>query len=192
MTLLEFTDHLGLDKLVLCGHSMGGKVAMLLALQSPGLVDRLVILDIAPVDYQHSFIPFLDAMSSLNLADLNSRGEADRLLQADIPDTPTRLFLLQNLVATGGEYKWRINIPVISEFMPVLTGFPAQLADGKQYLGDTIFIHGELSDYVIPAYHKRINQYFPKVQISELPGAGHWLHVDQPGQLLARMRAFLS
>ena len=190
--LVNLAKQLELDTVAVCGHSMGGKAAMLLALQHPDLVSRLVVLDVAPVTYGHSFLPLIDAMSALDLSSLASRAEADRQLQASISDSPTRLFLLQNLVHRNGQYEWRLNLPVLKGFMSELTGFPADVVAGQSYPGETIFIHGEQSDYVVPAYHDPILRYFPCAQVSELPGAGHWLHTDQPGQLLARIRAFLS
>ena len=95
--LLEFCDDHGLVRIVLCGHSMGGKVAMLFTLAHPERVEKLVVLDIAPVPYDHSHAPYLEELMALDLSQLKSRGEADRALQESIPDTATRLFLLQSL-----------------------------------------------------------------------------------------------
>ena len=179
-------------KVAVCGHSMGGKAVMTLSLLHPGLVGSLIVLDIAPVVYEDSFTGFLDAMTGLDLSLLTSRAQADRMLEPAIPDSATRQFLLQNLIVQDGRYRWRINLAVLREYMPELAGFPAGLVQGRTYDGGALFIHGELSDYVVPEYHDDIAKYYPLAQISELPGAGHWVHVDQPGQLLARIRAFLA
>ena len=92
----------------------------------------------------------------------------------------------------GADYQGYNYLPVLREYMSELTGFPSRRVEGMTYDGDVLFVHGELSDYVTPKYHQDITRYFPNAQISELPGAGHWMHVEQPGQLLARIRAFLA
>ena len=102
--LIELCDHLSIEKAIFCGHSMGGKTAMQLALNHQERVEKLIVLDIAPVKYQHSHAPFLEGLMDIDLSALKSRSEADRALQDVITDTATRLFLLQNLTGSSGSY----------------------------------------------------------------------------------------
>src|SRR5690606_27501011 len=106
---------LGLERVHLVGHSLGGKTAMQLALQQPALVASLVVVDIAPVDYQKTRDGVLDALLALDTDKLESRAEADAQLAVDIPEKGVRDFLLTNLQRDpGGGFRWRINLPVIA------------------------------------------------------------------------------
>jgi len=190
--LRAFLDQRKLQKVTLCGHSMGGKVAMIFCLLYPERVAKLAVLDIAPVTYRHSHAPFLEELSKIELKSLGSRAQADRVLQPVIPDTPTRLFLLQSLIGTAGDYRWRLNLSVLHRYMPEIMGFPDELLTGLTNDCDTIFITGELSDYVRLEHHAKITQYFANNQFSLISGAGHWLHAEQPKQTLETLRTFLN
>ena len=187
--LIELCDQLAIDKAVFCGHSMGGKVGMLLAHKHPQRVERLLVLDIAPVKYQHSHAPFLQGLMNIDLSVLKSRSEADRALRNVITDTPTRLFLLQSLTGSPGNYKWRINIPVLYEFMETIMDFPEQTT---RFDAPTLFLHGELSNYVLQEHRAKIEQMFSHPQFQSIEGAGHWLHAEQPDLVLLAVREFID
>lgn len=189
--LLEFLDFHELECVNLCGHSMGGKVAMMFSLLYPSRINRLIVLDIAPVEYQHTHAPFLEKMMSLDLATLESRAAADKFLGEAIPDTSTRLFLLQSLVGSKGQFNWRLNLQVLLSDMPKISGFPSSELDGLSNNGETLFISGELSDYVKDSHHDRILKYFPSAGFSSIPNAGHWLHAEQPLALMVVLLQFL-
>lgn len=186
--LIELCNLLAIDKAIFCGHSMGGKVAMQLALQHPERVAKLLVLDIAPVKYEHSHAPFLAELLKIDLSLLKSRGEADRALQAVISDTPTRLFLLQNLTGSPGSYHWRINIPVLYDAMEAIVGFPETT---KEVAVPTLFLYGELSTYVRQEHHARIHQMFTNSEFKSIAGAGHWLHAEQPEKVLVAVKEFI-
>lgn len=190
--LLEFVDQQGIDQFIPCGHSMGGKVAMLFAHQYPQRVAKLAVLDIAPIAYSHSHSSYLEAMLAIDLETLESRSEADRRLRADIPDTATRLFLLQSLVGSPGQYQWRLNLAALLEYMPQIVGFPDTLQGASPSHIETAFIYGENSDYVQAKHHTLIRDCFSAAQFVGIPGAGHWLHVEQPERVLSALRRFLK
>lgn len=182
--VLETMDGFGLRQAAVFGHSMGGKVAMRLALDDAARVSRLVVADIAPVPYASHFAAFVSAMLAVPAG--ATRVEADRLLAGPVPDDAVRGFLLHNFRPGQG---WRIGLREIAAGLPQVetwhdTGLP--------YGGPTLFVTGERSDYVRPAYHPAIIRLFPEVRFISIPNAGHWLHAEQPQAFNAAVTAFLS
>lgn len=171
------------------GHSMGGKAAMMLALTRPELVRRLVVADIAPVAYAHSQAPLVRAMQELDLGAVTRRSEADAQLAGRVPDPATRAFLLQSLDLSQRPPVWRLNLPVLLAEMDAIVGWPDP---GGRFEGETLFLAGVLSGYVLPAHRDRILALFPRARFAALPGAGHWLHADRPREFEAAVAAFLD
>ncbi|GHA08708.1 esterase [Arenicella chitinivorans] len=190
--LLAFLDHHNLNQIILCGHSMGGKVAMLFAHQHPDRLSKLAVLDIAPVIYRHSHVDFVRAMLEIDLARLNSRSDADRQLSSAIKDTATRLFLLQSLVGSPGDYEWRLNLPVLLEYMPQIVGFPESALDHSVVSVPALFLYGENSNYVKAQHHDLIRQHFSQAEFESVPNAGHWLHAEQPKRVLQALLGFIQ
>jgi pimeloyl-ACP methyl ester carboxylesterase len=172
------------------GHSMGGKAAMVLALTRPELINRLVVADIAPVGYGHSNRHLVHAMAGLDLTGLTGRSEADRRLQARVPDPGTRAFLLQSLDLKADPPRWRLNLPVLDAEMDRIVGWPEEVRG--RFEGPVLFLSGALSDYVRPEHRERIKALFPRAVMAKIPGAGHWLHADRPREFEAAVRAFLT
>ncbi|MEN8259399.1 MAG: alpha/beta fold hydrolase [Pseudomonadota bacterium] len=188
--ILVFMDHHHLKRASLIGHSMGGKAAMWLALEASQRVDRLIVADIAPVAYGHSYAETLLSLKRLPLADIASRKEADLWLGDSIPDPRIRQFLLQNLVLKDGVYDWRIDLDVLHEDSHFILGFP-EVEEGKQFEGSTLFLEGERSTYVLPEHLPLIRRLFPHACVKTLVDAGHWLHADRPEHFAARAMEFL-
>lgn len=176
----------------LIGHSMGGKATMVWALKHSERRNPLMIVDMAPVAYDHSFMPFVNAMQQIDMATLESRTQADRRLAERVPDAGIRMFLLQNLVYHEGKFSWRVNLPVLESRMRELTGFPAELATGPGYPGKTLFLHGSASGYVQPEHEALIHRLFPAATMKVIDGAGHWVHADQPATLVDAIMTFLT
>ena len=172
------------------GHSMGGKAVMSLALTWPEDVHPLVVVDIAPVGYQSGHMELVDAMLGLNLGMVTNRSEAEQLLVRRIPDTPTRLFLLQNLVYQEGGLKWRLNLDAIRDNMAQIMGFP-EYSDAV-YSGPALFLRGANSDYISDSGARAITRLFPNAGIETVDHAGHWVHADQPKRVSQAIRLFLS
>ncbi|MGH7107335.1 MAG: alpha/beta fold hydrolase [Acetobacteraceae bacterium] len=173
----------------LLGPSMGGKVAMRLALERPDAVRRLVVADIAPVPYPPHHRDLMAALERLELSPGLTRAEADAAMAATVPDPRVRGFLLQNLVI-GQNPSWRIGLAEIAAAMPALEDFPA--LSGASYAGPTLFIAGGRSDYLRPGQRPMIRTLFPEARFASLPEAGHWLHADDPEGFLALVAPFLA
>lgn len=183
-------ERLGLGPAAVVGHSMGGKVAMLLALTHPEQVERLVPVDIAPVRYEHSFEEYIEAMRGVDLARAERRADVDRDLAAQIPDVGVRNFLLQNLVREDDRFAWRPNLDALAAHMDDILGFPDP--GQRRYEGPALFIAGERSHYVRPEHKGEIARLFPHAQITTIAQAGHWIHAEQPQAFLAHLQAFLG
>ena len=173
------------------GHSMGGKAAMALALRQPGLVERIAIVDIAPVRYTHDQRAVLHAMRALDLDAISSRAEADRLLSESVPERDVRGFLLQNLYRTdAGRFGWRLNLPLLDKHMDDILGFPEGLRT-RSYPGPAIALSGTLSPYVDDAGLAMLRMMFPTIEHVRVEGAGHLPHVERPDTFLAALHGFL-
>ena len=182
---------LGHPRFALLGHSMGGKAAMILALAHDGAVERLIVVDIAPVAYQPRHLDEIRAMRRLDLGGLRRRAEADARLAPAVTDAVERAFLLQNLVFEDRAPHWRLNLAAIERGMPVLAGFPA-LPAGAAYPGPALFIAGARSDYLRPAHEPAIRRLFPAARVARVAAAGHWVHAEQPQAFLDLAEAFLA
>ncbi len=167
------------------GHSMGGKAAMVLALQNPSLVNRMVVADIAPVCYAHSQSGPIAAMRKVDLANITSRSDAKEQLGTLEPGVAD--FLLQSLDMK--ERRWRLNLDVLSAEMDKIIGFPPVTG---AFTGPTLFLSGGTSDYVQPDARPMIKTLFPAAKFAKIPGAGHWLHAEKPREFTAAISAFLS
>lgn len=181
------------DPVTLVGHSMGGKVAMALALRHPGLIARLGVVDIAPVDYGSGseFGRYIDAMQSMDLTSLKTRDDAEIALTPAAPDPGVRAFLLQNLRREGTGWRWQANLDVIGRDLSRLSGWPADLASATPYQGPVLWVAGETSDYITDEATATMRSLFPRVRKIVIKGAGHWVHSEQPTTFVDVLRAFL-
>lgn len=193
--LQDLLPKLGLVPCVLIGHSMGGKTAMLLALQRPELVERLVAVDISPVETTSSsnFPAYIAAMRAIDIPDEVSRScarkLADKQLSSLIQDMAVRQFLLTNLVEADGRFVWRVNLDALAQHVDKLLAFPPQQ---ESYPGPTLFLLGGNSEFVHPSHHPEIRRLFPRAQMQTVPNAGHWIHADRPQDFMAAIRGFLT
>ena len=184
--LAEVIDHLGGPMDVL-GHSMGGKAAMVLALTRPDSLRRLIIGDIAPVGYGHSQMQYITAMRAVDLGAVTRRSEASDQLAALGVDAALTSFLTQSLDVAEG--RWRLNLDALASNMASILDFPAREATHD---GPTLFLSGAASDYVDRSYRPTIQSLFPNARFARVPGAGHWLHADNPRAFEANVRAYLD
>lgn len=190
-----------LQKTVLIGHSMGGKLAMYFADRYPELIEKLIIVDIAPKSYladkgyqsqieQHKKI--ISAMQQLPMDSISSREEADEVLSPFIPNNGIRNFLLKNLIRNkSGQYAWSINLDAIAQQMPVIFGGVLNNRVQSNYNKSALFIKGEKSSYILDTDWNMITQVFPKAQMVQIANAGHWLHVEQTQEFISTVLNFL-
>jgi esterase len=189
--LLELLDHHGVRAPIVVGHSMGGKVAMHLALTTPARVAGLVVVDMAPVRYSHGFDAVLRAFAAVDLTAIASRADANAQMRSAVPVSAVRAFLLQNLERHDGRWCWRLNLEALAAAQATITGFP-DYPGPAVYEGRTLFVHGELSDYVRPSHHPVIQRCFPGAGLQVIEGAGHWVYADQPTAFLEVLDRFLD
>jgi pimeloyl-ACP methyl ester carboxylesterase len=196
------------EPVTLVGHSMGGKVAMQLALRRPELLRALVVVDIAPTGYPETggrtddpdeeaspFAAFIAAMQQVDLAGLATREDADRALAAAVPSDMVRSFLLQSLVrdgvGAGGGWRWRLNLEALARDLGELRGFPDP-PPGATFDGPVLWIAGAGSTYVLDRDRPRMDELFPATRLVRVKHAGHWVHSEQPEVFLETVRRFLA
>ena len=181
------------DPAAVVGHSMGGKVAMVLALRHPRLVSRLCVVDIAPVTYPRSqqFAAYIGAMRNLDLGADATREEADEALAPAVPDPGVRSFLLQNLRRDAFGWTWQMNLDVLGRDLDRINAWPAaQLGPTRPYGGPVLWIAGQESSYVRADNRPVMKSLFPRVRNVTVKGAGHWVHADRPEVVTELLRDF--
>lgn len=171
------------------GHSMGGKVAMQLALTHPDSVERLVVVDIDPRQADDNHSDIFRALLSMDLSKMTSRTAAEAYLSERIPDFGTRQFLLKNITREDdGSFAWKMNLPVLwDNYANVLAA-----VDGEPFQKPALFIRGSRSNYIQDSELQHLKTLFPQAELVTIEGAGHWVHADKPAELLGVLREFLG
>lgn len=193
--LADLISHIGAP-VDLCGHSMGGKAAMATALTHPDLIRKLIVADIAPTSYTHSQHPMIDAMRTVDLSTVTRRSDAaDQLAAAGI-EPALQSFFTQSLDIKN--QRWLLNLDALAANMPQIMGWPETWPETwpstitGPFTGPTLFLSGGASGYVTHAHRPTIKTLFPTARFAKIPGAGHWLHADNPRAFEANLRAYLD
>ena len=185
--VIELINDLGIEKTILLGHSMGGKVAMHVAQINAKQLSKLVIVDMGikqyPLHHQH----ILQGIHSVQLEGVNSRAEADKQLTEFIDSEGVKQFLLKNLFwKEKGKLAWRMNVSVLENSMnEILSALPE-----KEVFTPTAFIRGELSNYVLDDDILEIENFFPDSQYITISQAGHWVHAEKPEEFVDAVLGF--
>ncbi len=189
--LLELMEGLDLQRVILLGHSMGGKLAMHFALQYQEMVSKLVVVDISPRHTRARQIHFrmMQAMKSVNFDTVSSRQEVENILSNQIESKALRLFILKNLIRIDpNRFAWRPYIKAIEHNIDnIMKGIPEE----TPFHQPTLFIRGQLSDYITDEDIPAIRAIFPDHRIETIADAGHWVHADQPEAFLYVLMGFL-
>ncbi|WP_116126266.1 alpha/beta fold hydrolase [Lewinella sp. IMCC34183] len=188
--LAAFLEGIGVDACYLLGHSMGGKVAMQTALTYPGLVEKLVVVDMAPRQYGRGHDDVFAALRALDPSSLEDRRDADAAMEPYLQEKGVRQFLLKNLARDDEGFRWRMNLEVLDNDYENLIASVGTL--GQTYPKPALFLRGSKSGYVKEEDLDGILRHFPQAQLTTIQGAGHWVHAEQPEELYTRVAEFLS
>lgn len=172
------------------GHSMGGKAAMQFAQQYPDMVNRLVVIDIAPKEYPGGHEEIFRALLDLQIDRIGSRQEAEEFLSRRITSAPVLQFLLKNITRqTDGTYSWKMNLPALYQNYQKLL---ANIEGVEPFNGQTLFLRGGISNYILPEDESGIKELFPNARIENISGAGHWVHAEAPAEVIEHLKNFLE
>jgi esterase len=176
--VIELCTTLGINKINLLGHSMGGKVAMHAAYEHPYLINKLIIADMGTKQYPVHHGTIIEALHACALTPTTSRKDVEATLTQRINDLATRQFLLKNLYWNSNEtLAWRFNLEVIAN---KISAVGEESLVNKVYPQPTLFIRGGNSNYVTDADWVNIELKFTQATLHTIPNAGHWLHAEQP------------
>ena len=175
--ILSLFNILDITKAHIVGHSMGGKVAMQFTTLYSDMVDKLVVLDIAPVTYHSRHDNVIDALNAVDNANVSTRSEADILMKPYLNEVGVRQFLLKSLVKAEQGYQWKFNLDGITENYHHII---SNINGSDACYNSTLFIKGSQSDYILPEHRDSIVSLFPNSKAKVIHGAGHWLHAEKP------------
>ena len=182
------------EQWTLVGHSLGGKTAMLAALQRPDLIERLCVVDIAPKDYGnlHRFSGYVEEMQRLPLDEISTRAQAEERFQEE--DAGVKAFLLQNLRRDGESWRWQANIDQVARDIDGearMGGWPVQPGDYPPYPHQVLWLVGGESRYVKDEDSEPMRELFPRTRQVTVKGADHWVHTQAPEVVIASLRKFI-
>ena len=187
--LLELMEDEGIEKAHVLGHSMGGKLAMHLALEHPERVGKLIIADIGPQAYRESHGPIFDIFEAVDPSKYDSRKDIDEAMSAVVPEFGLRQFLLKNLERNGDSYRWGMNLPAIRNGYSELV---REVESWEPFDGDVRFVRGGKSRYLKEEDIGSIRALFPLADMVTMEESGHWLHADNPELFAELTLSFLS
>ena len=181
-----------LNDVVIIGHSLGGKVAMLFSLKNPDRVNKLVVADMAPVSYPTQLSVMFDVLSSFDLTQFNTRREISIGLSQYIDDDQVIQLLIQNIFKSNDVFTWRFNLDSIKNHYKDLCRGLSIPDDGYQFTNPMLLIYGKKSNYWHPKYEHNLKQLFPQAAIFGIEDAGHWLHIDHPDLFNDQVSSFID
>ena len=187
--IIEIMQHLAIDSAIVLGHSMGGKIAMELALTCPERVDKLIVADIAPVEYPPHHNQIISGLKAIDLSLVKLRKDADKQLSHYVDNQSIRQFLLGNLTSKDGQFAFKCNIENIDKNYPYIM---RTYQGCNTYSGPTLFIKGANSDYILPEHRTEIVRLFPQSRARVIQGAGHWLHAEKTIAFNRSVASFLT
>lgn len=188
--LAELMDSLHIPKAHIIGHSMGGKTAMKFAAMHPDRVWSLIVADIAPKAYRGGHLELMDALERIDFSKVAKRKDAEDQLAPFIDNQSIRLFLLKNLdLKADGTYGLKLNLPAIRQNYDAIIG---ELSFDWPFSGPALFMKGEHSRYITTEDENEILNHFPEAEFVTIPGAGHWLHAENPTGFMQAVNTFLN
>ncbi|MEO0442541.1 MAG: alpha/beta fold hydrolase [Pseudomonadota bacterium] len=188
--VIEWMDTTALEKAHFLGHSLGGKVAMEIALRYPSRVDKLIVADIAPVDYPRRHDDVFAAFQAVDLENISGRNDVDKAMQNHVAEASTRSFLLKNLQKNAGGWQWRVNLEgLYKDYEHYIAG---NTTEEPAFAKPVLFIKGEHSNYILPEHRELTLALFPKASIKVIHDTKHWLHAEKPDIFTGMVKRFLA
>lgn len=188
--LKHYCEAYNLEDIILLGHSMGGKTAMLFAAKYPELVSKLIVADVSPRYYPTHHESILEGLSALDFKVINTRKEAEDVLVNYVSEFGIRQFLLKNLYwKDKGQLDLRINLKVLKENIEEIG---EALPTNSKFNGDILFLRGDKSNYISFNDEILILEYFPKAVVKTISNAGHWLHAENPKEFYETVMLFVN
>lgn len=185
----DFINEHALQKPIVLGHSMGGKAAMNFAVSNPTMLDRLIVVDIAPKAYPIHHDSIVAGLKAIPIDSLQTRNEADELLSQYVPEADVRQFLLKNLSRKpSGGFSWKINLPIIDKNLELIS---ADMQFSGSYNGPSLFVRGAKSRYVKDEDRARIKELFPNSSLITMD-TGHWVQAEKPQEFIEVVKNFLA
>ena len=179
-----------IEKANLLGHSLGGKAVMQFAIKYPIKVQKLIVVDIAPKAYPPHHQGILKALESVDFEKITTRQEAEGVLQQYIPEKSVIQFLAKNLYwKDDKKLDWRFNLKTLSERY---SEFVSNAIKFGVFSGETLFIAGAKSNYILPQDEFQIRQQFPQASVIKIDNAGHWVQAENPKDFNEAVKDFLS
>ena len=189
--IINLFDYIGIENTNLLGHSMGGKLAMVIALLEPKYVNKMIIADISPIDYDNDEDTIINSLLNMNLDLIKNRSDADNILSEDIGQRFLRSFLLQNLELVDGKYKWSINLKAIKKSLNDLRKFP-DIKNINKFEKKVLCIYGGKSNYVKQEHFNIFKNFFSNIFFHEIKDADHFLHIQNPQEFFEASNKFLN
>lgn len=188
--IFSYIKYYQLENVNIIGHSMGGKTAMHFAMTYPKLLNKLVVVDIAPIYYppHHHFI--FETFRQIDLSNYNHRSDITQAIESHVNNKAISNFMAKNLQRDKtGKFYWKANISILEESLEELgESIPAQ----SIFNNPTLFIKGEKSAYIKTEYQSTIHAHFPNSQIITINHAGHWVHAEQKPAFFKEVLHFLN
>ena len=188
--IINLLDHLDISSCHILGHSMGGKIAMQIALSHSNRVNKLIIADIAPAKYPAHHLSIIAGLQAMDLAKAENRKDLDSQLAKYVDNMGVRQFLLRNVVRDSqNQFKFKCNINNIEQgYSDVMQ----QIKSENNFVSETLFIKGGNSDYILPEHQSSILSLFPSAKAKIIQGAGHWLHAEKTAAFNRTVTDFLA
>ncbi len=188
--ILHYMEFHHLDKVNLLGHSLGGKAVMQFAIKYPPKLHKLIVVDIAPKAYPAHHQGILKALQSVDFSVVKTRQEVEDALQQYIPEKAVVQFLTKNLYwLEDKSLGWRFNINTLAE---KYSEFVSNAIKFGVFSGETLFMAGEKSDYILPQDEFLIKQQFPNSKVVTIKNAGHWVQAENPKDFSTVVTEFLA
>jgi 3-oxoadipate enol-lactonase len=186
-TLRGLAGELGLDRVHVVGHSASGCMALQMALDAPDLVHSVALLEpalmaVASPPEVPEALKLFRAGERTAAIDTFLRGTCGagyrRLLEAVVPDA------LEQALADSETF--------FNRELPALRAWSFGPQEASRVKQPVLAVLGDRSDYRFRERHELLLEWLPNVESFVLSGAGHLLHLEQPGRMADCLASFFA